>query len=273
MQCSASAKEGFRLMSHAIPILLYHRIDESGLPTATTPEEFNLHLQWLHERGWRTLTADAFTALLRSRKPLPAHSFVITFDDGYESLASAAFPILQQFGYSAICFLSTRHVRGAYGRNPAPPPGRDGKLFLDWNQVRALQSCGVIDFQSHTHTHSDFRTCSTAQIADDLSISREILMRELALPALRFEHLAWPWGQSTPEWRALARRTGYRYQYTVSRQSFQRHTACDEIPRTCFDAAAFSHFRRQFWLQSGLLAGMWNLAYPFGRRLRHLAGF
>lgn len=260
-------------MSNAIPILLYHRIDHSGLSTATTPEEFIQHLQWLHERGWRTLSADAFTALLRNRKPLPARSFVITFDDGYESLASAAFPILQQFGYSAICFLSTRQIRNQRSLVEEGPGGRDGKLFLGWNQVRALQSCGVIDFQSHTHTHDNFNECSAEKLVADLAMSREVLMRELALPARRFEHLAWPWGRSTSEWRALARGVGFRYQYTVARQSFQREMPVDEIPRTCFDAAAFSHFRRQFWLQSGLLAGMWNAAYPFGRRLRHLAGF
>lgn len=259
-------------MSNSIPILLYHRIDHSGLSTATTPRKFRQHLQWLHERGWRTLDGEAFTALLRGRKPLPARSFVITFDDGYESLASAAFPILQQFGYSAICFLSTRAIRNVRSRSEATSPGEGDKLFLGWNQVRALQSCGVIDFHSHTHTHTNFNTCSTEQVASDLAISREILTGELALPARRFEHLAWPWGNSTPEWRDAARQIGFEYQYTVARQSFQREMPVDEIPRTCFDAAAFPQFRRQFWLQSGLLSGMWNVAYPFGRRLRHLAG-
>lgn len=262
-------------MEHAIPILLYHRIDASGLSTATPPGAFRSHLQWLHERGWRTLDTDAFTYYLRSGKALPARSFVITFDDGYESIASAAFPILQEHGYTAICFLSTKLVGDASEcrlRRQAGLGEEAERLYLNWEQVRALQSCGVVDFQSHTHTHNRFEKASIETLAADLDLSRRILARELGMPASHFKHLAWPWGHSTPAWRALAKKSGFQYQYTVARQSFLRHMPRDEIPRTCFDATAFTAFQAQFRLQSGMLAQMWNLAYPFGRKLRHLAG-
>jgi len=260
-------------MAHAIPILLYHRIDTSGLPTATTPEAFRRHLQWLYERGWRTLDAETFTHYLRTGRALPPHAFVITFDDGYESIASAAFPVLQTFRYTAISFLSTGLMRNARGGRPAhPDASRHGSLYLSWEQVRALQSCGVVSFQSHTHTHGRFEERGIDALAADLDLSRQMLVQELGLPASHFEHLAWPWGYSTPAWRTLAKKNGFRYQYTVARQSFLRHMPCDTIPRTCFDATAFTAFQAQFRLQSGALAQLWNLAYPVGRRLRHLTG-
>lgn len=259
-------------MTNSVPILLYHRIDDSGEPTATTPRAFRRHLQWLKERGWHTLDRAEFTACLRSGKAFPSRSFVITFDDGYESLASAAFSTLQEFGYQAMCFLSTRFLRDPLEARADAPSEEDGKLFLSWEQVRALQSCGVVDFQSHTHTHQRFDDFSGAALAADLDLSRQLLARELALPVRCFEHLAWPWGLSNPEWRAQAKRLGFKYQYTVARLSFQHQCALDQIPRTCFDATAFRQFQRQFRLQSGYLSHMWNVAYPFGRRLRQMAG-
>lgn len=259
-------------MANSVPILLYHRIDCSGEPTATAPAAFRKHLQWLAERGWRSLEREELTACLRSGKPFPARSFVITFDDGYESLASAAFPTLQEFGYRGICFLSTCLLQGASEVRTDAPAENDRALFLSWEQVRALQSCGVIDFQSHTHSHQRFWDLTPEELAADLDLSRQLLARELRVPARHFEHLAWPWGRSDANARALAKQAGFKYQYTVARLSCQRHGALDEIPRTCFDAAAFAQFQRQFRLQSGYLSRMWNLAYPFGRRLRHITG-
>lgn len=259
-------------MHNSIPILLYHRIDESGSAEATRPQDFRRHLQWLRERGWRSLGNDELTYFLRTGKALPARAFAITFDDGYESLATTAFETLQEFRYSATCFVSTWFLRGAADSTRECIDEESGKVFMSWEQVRALHSCGVVDFQSHSHTHRRFDDCADADIVADLETSRDILAHELTLPKRCFEHLAWPWGLSTPQWRALAKRAGFNYQYTVARQSFTRGAALDDIPRTCFDAANFPQFQRQFWLQSGGLAGMWNVAYPFGRRLRQLTG-
>jgi len=37
-------------MEHAVPLLLYHRIDHSALSTATPPKIFRRHLEGLNER-------------------------------------------------------------------------------------------------------------------------------------------------------------------------------------------------------------------------------
>jgi len=258
-------------MNQAVPILLYHRIDGSALSTATRPAVFRRHLQWLCERKWYALGADEFTHLIRTGKPMPPRSFVITFDDGYESIASAALPILKEFNFPAIAFISTRLVLDTNaianeGHEPHQAPA-----FLSWEQARALQSSGLIDLQSHSHAHKRFLDRPLADIAEDLTTSVDILSHQLDLPRSHFTHLAWPWGESKPAWRSAAMRAGFRYQYTVARRSFHAATPLDEIPRTCFDAAAFPHFQWQFWLQSGQLSSVWNAAYPYGRRLRQFA--
>lgn len=258
-------------MSRSIPILLYHRIDHTSLSTATSPQVFRRHMQWLSERGWRSLSAQEFAFFTRAGKTLPSHSFVITFDDGYASIASVALPILEEFGYKAISFVSTGFLRDPEGMKGSPIDA-DTRDFLNWDQVRELQASGVIDFQSHTHSHRRFSECSAAEIAQDLGTSLDFLSHELALPRSHFTHLAWPWGDSKAEWRAAASRCGFKYQYTVSRQSFAQGSSLVEIPRTCFDATAFTQFQTQLWLQVGQLAPMWRAAYPVGRKLRHVSG-
>lgn len=257
-------------MNQAVPILLYHRIDPSSLSTATPPKVFRQHLQWLHERGWRARSAQEFSYFMRRGKPLPPRSFVITFDDGYESVASAALGILKEFRFPAIAFVSTRLLRSAEtAADTASEP--HAPAFMSWSQARELQSSGLIDLQSHTHSHKRFSDWSISDIAADLATSVDILSRQLSMPKSHFIHLAWPWGTSTPEWRSAASRTGFRFQYTVARRSFHAMAPLDAIPRTCFDATAFPQFQRQFWLQSGQLSSLWNAAYPYGRRLRQFA--
>jgi peptidoglycan/xylan/chitin deacetylase (PgdA/CDA1 family) len=259
-------------MTDSIPILLYHRIEESADPIATSPQEFRRHLQWLHQQGWRSLTIDELTYYLGSRKAPPPRSFAITFDDGYESLAASAFETLKEFQFSATCFIATWFLTGASDSTRDAVDAETGKEFLSWDQVRALHATGLFDFQSHSHTHRDFRGWERDRIRADIELSREILAFELALPHRHFSHLAWPWGLTFPDWRAVAKDAGFNYQYIVARHSFVRGAALDEIPRTCCDAVPSGQFQRQFWLQSGQLAQLWNFAYPFGRRLRQLAG-
>lgn len=255
-------------MDRGVPVLLYHRIDHSGLSTATPPQVFRQHLEWLSERGWRAIGAEEFGYFMRGGKALPPRSFLITFDDGYASMASAALPILQEFRYPAIGFVATEFLRAPDTKTACADDAE--AVFLSWPQVRALQAGGLIDIQSHTHTHRRFAGCSVEEIATDLATSLDLLTHELALPRSHFTHLAWPWGKSKPEWRAAAARSGFRYQYTVARSSFRPPMPLDEVPRTCFDASEFTRFQLQFWLQCGHFSPLWEAAYPYGRKLWQL---
>ncbi|SNS74143.1 Peptidoglycan/xylan/chitin deacetylase, PgdA/CDA1 family [Noviherbaspirillum humi] len=257
-------------MNDSIPILLYHRIDESGLSTATPPAVFRQHLSKLRSDGWTALSLDEFAFVTTSGRPAPERSCLITFDDGYETVASAALPILEEFDFRATVFLATRFLRepgGNWGLTEDP----EAAGFMTWDQARALQAGGIIDCQSHSHTHSNFTHSSLTEIRNDLGMSIDMLAGELNLPRSHFSHFAWPWGLSRPEWRSIASKCGFRFQYTVAKQSWRPDSPLDEIPRTCFDATDFAAFQRQLWLQSGQLASVWDFAYPMGRKLRQLS--
>jgi peptidoglycan/xylan/chitin deacetylase (PgdA/CDA1 family) len=257
-------------LNDRIPILLYHRIEDSALSTATAPQTFRQHLASMKEQGWRSLSADEFGSVMKAGRALPDRSFLITFDDGYETVRTAALDILREFDFKAISFLSTELLRRS-SDGSSNDDSRDA--YLSWDQVRELQASGLVDCQSHSHTHNNFSEYSLGDISSDLGKSVDLLSQELRLPRSHFKHLAWPWGLSKATWRQAASSAGFTYQYAVARQSCRVSSALDQIPRTCFDANSFSQFQRQLWLQTGQLSQAWEFAYPFGRRLRNLANF
>jgi peptidoglycan/xylan/chitin deacetylase (PgdA/CDA1 family) len=260
-------------LNYRIPILLYHRIEDSSASTATGPAIFRQHLVSLKEQGWRSLSADEFAFVMKSGRGVPRRSFLITFDDGYETVRTAALDILRALDFKAISFLSTGLLREAAGPQGEAVTDESRDAYLSWDQVRELQASGLVDCQSHSHMHSNFSDCSADEIEQDLRTSVDLLTHGLRLPRTHFRHLAWPWGLSKTEWRQAASAAGFTYQYGVARQSCTASSPIDQIPRTCFDASSFSRFQRQLWLQTGQLSQAWEMAYPFGRRLRDLANF
>lgn len=254
-------------MEYSVPILLYHRIDTDNSILSTSPEVFRTHMQYLSERGWRSLSLDEFTFYAWSGKKLPSRSFLITFDDGYESLFRAGAEILKEFNFKATCFLCTSFIR-----EPASPIDLNGlniDCFLSWDQVRSLEQSGFITFQSHTHTHQNFADLSLSELENDLDSAQSVLSSELNLTRHNFQHLAWPWGKSQEAWRQVAKRCGLRYQYTVERQTYLRESSQLNMPRTCYDGASLFNFQSQFWLQVGPLGKVWRNTYPLLRSLRH----
>lgn len=255
-------------MNHPVPILLYHRIDESESASSISPAIFRQHLAWLKEQGWESLSCAEFTSIITSGRRVPNKSFLLTFDDGYESIRSAALDILREFSFHAICFLSTGFLRGVRSNPASRGITATPDWYLSWDQARELQSSGLIDCQSHSHTHGKFSGFSLDAIEQDLALSVDLLSDELNLPRNHFIHFAWPWGLSLPDWRMIATRAGFTHQYGVARQSFRSDAHFQQIPRTCFDAQSFARFQRQIWLQTGQLSLLWDFIYPHGQKVR-----
>lgn len=93
-----------------VTIITYHNI---------SAEPFARHVAWL-TKNYRIISLDeAVNGLLREA-PLPAKALAITFDDGYRSFYSDAFPVLRQHHAPATVFLTTGYI------------GADDVLWFDW---------------------------------------------------------------------------------------------------------------------------------------------
>jgi len=124
-----------------VPVFVFHGLE---------PQSFGRKLQHLADNGYRTLSADEYLAVLSGSAQAPERAVVLTFDDGRASLADVGAPLLQRHGMRGIVFL----VPGRTPDRPEPPPGRAETALLSWEEVAALSSSGVFDFQSHTLLHA-----------------------------------------------------------------------------------------------------------------------
>jgi peptidoglycan/xylan/chitin deacetylase (PgdA/CDA1 family) len=194
-----------------LPVLMYHRIaPDSGSRLrefTVSPEKFRLHLEVLKQQGFRTVRPGEFEALQRGSVPIPAKAVLLTFDDAHAALAEHAFPLLRQYGFTAVVFVPTAYVGkdngwgAAAGWGPFP--------LLGANDIRAWASEGI-EFGAHSRTHPDLTRLTGAELEREIAGSREDLESLLGAPVAAF---AYPYGKCDPAVRDFVRQH-YRWAFT-----------------------------------------------------------
>jgi len=191
------------------PVLCYHRIGgpaELGV-TRVAKSVFARQMTTLAREGWQTLTLDQFAERLQpgySAFRTPHSAFLLTFDDGYDSLAEHVYPVLADMGFTATTFLITDYV----GRlNTWDVRYTWHRLaHLDWDTIGRWQERGF-DFASHTASHARLTWLSEAHAAAELERSRQTLRHRLGPRATRA--VAYPFGARDERIERLAHAAGY----------------------------------------------------------------
>jgi poly-beta-1,6-N-acetyl-D-glucosamine N-deacetylase len=125
--------------SQSAPIILtYHDVGYNTKRYTITPEAFAAQMQVIHDAGWTTLSSAQIGAWVRG-EPLPAHSVMITFDDGARGVWQYADPILARNNQRAAAFIITGFV------------GTHAPYYMTWSELAALQATGRWDLEAHTH--------------------------------------------------------------------------------------------------------------------------
>lgn len=102
----------------AFPILMYHYIRKPPSPAADlvgynlsiSPQDFQVQMDWLLHNGYHPVDFDDVRAYFAGSQPLPAKPVVITLDDGYADLYTAAYPILRAHGFKAVAYIVSGFV-------------------------------------------------------------------------------------------------------------------------------------------------------------------
>lgn len=170
-----------------IPVLCYHRIGgplELGV-TRVGRTVFARQMTALAKAGWRTVSLDQCV-----RTPQAARrTFLLTFDDGYASLADHAYPVLAELGFTATTFLITDYV----GKSNTWDVRYtwDRLRHLDWREIERWRVRGF-DFGSHGATHRRLTWLADGEVQADLGRSRDRLLARLGADAARA--IAYPFG-------------------------------------------------------------------------------
>ena len=126
-----------------LPILMYHDVSPSGTepgPYSVSEEKFRSDMEYLHENGYKTITADALIAYKALGARPDDKTVMITFDDGYATNYTTAYPILKELQLKATIAVIGYNIESG-----------NFASFMTPDQARELQQSGVIDIQSHTY--------------------------------------------------------------------------------------------------------------------------
>ena len=195
-----------------LPVLTFHDISTDPAVISFPPGIFRHGLAKLHEHGYRTLSLVDAAQCWQKNQAFPARSFVITFDDGYESVYAKAFPVLQEFAMSATVFLPVGKDKVADLDRRLP--ALEGRAMLSWRRIQEMHKHGI-SFGAHTVTHADLTSLPVDEVKPEILTSKQRIEDVLGTAVSSF---AYPFG---------------RYNTTI-RNFVAQHFTC-----ACSDALGF----------------------------------
>ena len=220
-----------------IPVLMYHHVNPEGNFINVKPHLFESQISYLKESGYTALNSTDLLEILNGTRTPPDKPVVITFDDGWLDNWLFAYPILKKYNMKAVIFVVTSliHEKGMRMRSDEGPvkglplhkecqqkveSGSAQEVMLSWEEIVEMENTGLMDIQSHTHTHqrwdklySDHKERMTA-LNGELKISKEVIENKLKKQC---NALCWPWGKYDNAYIEAARSAGYKLLFTTEK--------------------------------------------------------
>jgi len=198
------------------------------------------YFAWIQEEGWHPIRLEDVWQARQKKKPLPAKSVLLTFDDGALSSYTRVFPLLKQYNFPAVFAIPTSWINGntkdadqAYGEHN----------LMNWDQMREMQQSGLTEFVSHSDNmhrgivanpqnsmqpaaitreyspiFSNYESdeAYSDRVFSDLKRSKETLDFELGINSLA---IFWPYGAVTQESEEIATKAGLPMSFSLGSMS------------------------------------------------------
>lgn len=208
-----------------VPILLYHRFGSVAADSMTvTTATFASHLAYFQANGYTVIPLRNLVAYIAGGGPAPDERAVaITADDGHESVYTDMFPLIKRYHVPVTLFVYPSAISNA-------------AYAMTWAQLREMRDSGLVDIQSHTYWHPNFKRekkrLSGAEydsfVRLQLTRSREALERQLGG---HVDMLAWPFGIYDRDLTDRARQARYLAGFTLERRRAGRGDDLMALPR------------------------------------------
>lgn len=205
-----------------VPILMYHYLsdppagsDRYRRDLSVPPALFEQHLAYLRAQGYQAITLYDLLYHLTQGAPLPERPVIITFDDGYRDNYSNAFPLLQQYGFSATFFVLTEVTNQGEAD------------YMTWEQLREMAAAGM-DIECHARVHENLPENDDARLVWQVLGCREAIESELGE---RPRFVAYPSGHFDDRVIAFFASDNYWGGITTQQGSLHSSDALFEIKR------------------------------------------
>ncbi|MBI4454526.1 MAG: polysaccharide deacetylase family protein [Acidobacteria bacterium] len=185
-----------------IPILTYHRLDESGSVLSTPVATFRRQMEDLSTWGYRTLRLEDLVTYWKE-PPDRQPRAIITFDDAYVSVKEQAIPVLETLRFTATIFVPTGACSGTACWNGTR------EQVMSWEDLNELARSGF-ELGSHGVDHLDLTGLDSEGMEFQLRQSQVEIEKQLSRPC---PVLAYPYGRVNPAVREAA---GQRYRVAVT---------------------------------------------------------
>jgi len=252
------------LPQDALVVLCYHDILDSVRGAhdmdAVDVDALVAHLAWLREAGFHPVSLDQIVRAREGGPALPSRPVLLTFDDGYQSFYTRAFPLLRLYHYPALLAVVGSWIDAAPG---SLVPYGDGQVprskFLDWQEVRELAHSGLVEIANHTYDQHkgivanaerssepavvtrryDAQAGSyesdaewSARIKDDLARNNAVIEREAGV---RPRSVVWPFGAHNGAAVAIAQSLGMPITFSLDDGFLRPGDGLSDIPRNLME--------------------------------------
>ena len=196
-----------------VPILMYHHVGEAPSDAdrlrrnlTVSVADFDAQMSYLQQAGYSPVTGAQLFKALFYNKPLPPKPILLTFDDGYLDNYTVAAPILKKYGFTGTFYIVSEKVGSGD--------------YMSWEQVAELARLGM-DIGSHSASHPDLTTLSTADLSRELKESAAAIRSRLGHPIYWF---CYPAGRYNDGVKAAASEAGYLLAVTTDWGNAQSST-------------------------------------------------
>lgn len=173
-------------------ILQYHHVsDSTPKSTSITPAQFELHLKYLKEHGFKVVPLSDLIDAIKNQTEMADKTVAITFDDAYIDVLTQAKPLLDKYNYPYTMFANAHIINQNEGKKHSQ--------YLSWAQLKAMGDDGML-IANHGYEHD-----SMIRIADGLTKkqwldkrAKQLLLSEKIIKektGQSWRYFAYPYGE------------------------------------------------------------------------------
>jgi peptidoglycan/xylan/chitin deacetylase (PgdA/CDA1 family) len=209
-----------------VSVLGYHDFSETLPETAMRirTSKFRKQMESIRQLGIKVITLDDFIAWKKGERDIPQKSLLLTFDDGWKSFYTDAYPILRELNFPFTLYLYKDYVDGG------------GKaLTIPMIQEMLGHGCTI---GSHSVSHpfpivfKSFRKkgpqAYDAFLRKEMGESKRFLEDKFPIKATTYSY---PGGYYTEEMLKLSKEFGYTHLFTVLPGKVKRGLPDETLPR------------------------------------------
>ena len=139
-------------------VINYHEVlddqhHERGLAALSIDTgELVAQFSWLREHNYHPVSLEDIVQASQDKRRLPPHAVLLTFDDGFRSVYTQVFPLLQLYQYPAVVALVGSWLEEDdsgmvnYGDTKVSRSN-----FITWAQAREMVNSGLVEIASHSY--------------------------------------------------------------------------------------------------------------------------